>query len=91
MRRMLMMWRLVNKDLGLLWFAIRHPARPVWLLPVVGLLAFYALEPLNFAIPLLGVVDDFVLVPLLLHGLLKMLPPTIRMGFGSGDRQGMAH
>jgi uncharacterized membrane protein YkvA (DUF1232 family) len=49
-------------------------------------LAVYALEPLNFAIPALGVVDDFVLVPLALHVLLKFLPLGIRIE--SGTRRG---
>lgn len=30
---------------------------------------FFALEPFNFAIPILGVVDDLVLLPLLLRAL----------------------
>ena len=77
-RLVLVMWRMSKADLALLWFAIKHPARPVWLLPSTILLALYALSPLNFAIPLLGIVDDMVLVPLALHGLLKLLPPHIR-------------
>jgi uncharacterized membrane protein YkvA (DUF1232 family) len=83
MRRLLMMlWRLGRQDLRLLWFAIRHPSRPGWLLPATGLLLLYALEPINFAIPLLGAVDDFVVVPLVLHTLLRLLPAEIQVGFG---------
>ena len=82
MRRLLMLWRLGRRDLGLLWFALRHPARPVWLIPAAVLLGLYAIEPLNFAIPLLGLVDDLVLVPLVLHTLLKWLPPEIRAARG---------
>jgi uncharacterized membrane protein YkvA (DUF1232 family) len=33
------------------------------------LLLVFALEPLNFALPLLGVIDDFVLLPLLIRAL----------------------
>jgi hypothetical protein len=51
------------------------------LLPLVAILTVYALDPLNFAIPLLGVVDDLVAIPLLLHVLLKFLPIEIRHGF----------
>ena len=78
MRRLLMLWRLGRRDIGLLWFALRHPARPAWLIPAAGLLGLYAIEPLNFAIPLLGLVDDLVLVPLVLHYLLTLLPAQIR-------------
>ena len=39
-------------------------------------LGFFALEPFNFAIPVLGVVDDLFLLPLLLHGLAKIAALT---------------
>jgi len=78
MRKLLLiLWRMSKEDLHLLWIALRHPERPIWLLPATGLLALYALDPFNFAVPLLGVVDDFVLVPLVLHYLLKLLPPQV--------------
>ena len=57
MKRLLLLWRVGRQDLRLLWFALRHPNRPLWLLPAAGLLALFALEPANFAIPLLGAVD----------------------------------
>jgi uncharacterized membrane protein YkvA (DUF1232 family) len=83
MLRLLRLWRIAGQDLRLLWFALRHPARPLWLLPLVILLAVYAIEPLNIALPLLGMVDDFVLLPLALHLLLKFLPLEIRAGFAA--------
>jgi uncharacterized membrane protein YkvA (DUF1232 family) len=82
MIRLLRLWRLGRQDLRLLWFALRHRRRPVWLWPAAALLGLYALDPVNFAIPLVGVVDDFVVLPLLLHLLLKLLPADIRTGFG---------
>jgi uncharacterized membrane protein YkvA (DUF1232 family) len=45
------------------WLAVRHPNRPTWLLPATLALGFFALEPFNFAIPVLGVVDDLFLLP----------------------------
>jgi uncharacterized membrane protein YkvA (DUF1232 family) len=86
MIRLFRLWRLGARDLRLLWFALRHPHRPVWLWPAALVLALYALEPLNFAVPLLGVVDDFVLLPLVLHLLIKFLPLHIRLE--SGMRRG---
>jgi uncharacterized membrane protein YkvA (DUF1232 family) len=47
--------------------ALRHPNRPAWLLPAALALGFFALEPLNFVIPVLGAVDELILLPLLLH------------------------
>lgn len=77
-RLALLFWRVSRRDLRVLWFALRHPARPGWLLPVAIALGLYALLPFNFAIPVLGVVDDLVLVPLALHWLVKLLPPVLR-------------
>ena len=81
MIRLFRLWRLAGRDLHLLWFALRHPSRPLWLLPAAAVLTFYALEPLNFAMPFLGFVDDLVLLPLVLHWLVKFLPADIRDAF----------
>lgn len=46
------------------------------------LLGLYALDPVNFAIPFAGVVDDLVFIPLVLHFVvLKLLPAEIRAGY----------
>lgn len=86
MFRLFRLWRLVAKDLRLLWFALRHPRRPFWLLPFAILLGLYVLDPVNFAVPVAGIVDDFVLVPLVLHWILKLLPADIRAGYALGSR-----
>lgn len=72
MRRLFRLWRMSRSDLRLLWAALRHPDRPDWLLPATLALGFFALEPFNFAIPMLGVIDDLFLLPLLLHALAKI-------------------
>jgi uncharacterized membrane protein YkvA (DUF1232 family) len=87
MIRLFRLWRIGGTDLRLLWFALRHPNRPVWLLPLATILVVYAIEPLNFAVPLLGIVNDFVLLPLVLHLLLKFLPTEIRHGFAQRARR----
>jgi len=82
LKRIFALWRVVaGQDLRLLWFAIRHEQRPGWLLPGLAGLALFAVEPLNFAVPLLGAVDEFVLLPLVLHGMVKMLPAHVLDGF----------
>jgi uncharacterized membrane protein YkvA (DUF1232 family) len=81
MLRILRLWRLSGMDLRLLWFALRHAQRPIWLWPAVLVLGWVAIEPLNFAFPLLGVVDDLILLPLVLHTLVKFLPSDIRADF----------
>ena len=67
MRRLFTLWRFSGRDVRVLWAALRNPNRPNWLLPASLALLIFALEPFNFAIPVLGVVDDFVLLPLLLR------------------------
>jgi uncharacterized membrane protein YkvA (DUF1232 family) len=81
MIRLFRLWRLARRDLPLLWFALRHRSRPIWLLPAAALLVLYVIDPLNFALPLVGIVDDLILLPLVLHGLLRLLPADIRLGF----------
>jgi uncharacterized membrane protein YkvA (DUF1232 family) len=76
-----LLWRMSKTDLRLLWFALKHGDRPRWLLPATAGLALYAVSPFNLALPLLGVVDDMVIVPLALHFLLKLLPPHVLQGF----------
>jgi len=86
MIRLLRLWRLVASDLRLLWFALRHRHRPIWLWPVAVVLGLYALDPVNFALPVAGVIDDLVLIPLLLHLVVRLLPAQIRLGFALRSR-----
>ena len=76
-RLFLLLWRVSRNDLRRLWFVLRHPARPGWLIPIAVLLGLYALSPLNFVVPVVGVLDDFVIVPLALHWLIKLLPQQL--------------
>ena len=76
---MLIQWCAIRADLRMLWFALSHLERPVWLRPVSALLVIYALAPFNFVIPTLGIVGDLVLVPLLLHFLVFLLPHHVRV------------
>jgi len=81
MWRLLRLWRVARADLGLLWYALRHRRRPLWLWPAALVLVFYALDPFNFVVPLLGIVDDLILLPLILHLMLRLLPSDIRAGY----------
>ena len=69
MRRLFRLWQLGGRDLRLLLAMLRRSDRPRWLAPALLLLLIFALEPLNFALPALGIVDDFLLLPLLLRAL----------------------
>ncbi|MGZ2744474.1 hypothetical protein [Burkholderia diffusa] len=54
MKRLLLLWTTAQRDLRVLWLALGHPDRPGWLVPALGLVALYAIEPFNFAIPILA-------------------------------------
>ena len=69
MSRLFRLWSLAGRDLRLLFAALRSPYRPPWLLPALLILAVFAFDPLNLALPVLGVIDDFVLLPLLIRAL----------------------
>ncbi len=80
-RRLSLLWTVIRGDARLLWRALRHPLRPGWLRPAALLLVAYVLWPVDLIpefIPLLGVVDDLVLVPLAVRFLLDRLPVELR-------------
>jgi uncharacterized membrane protein YkvA (DUF1232 family) len=79
-KRLLLLWTLVRGDAGKLWRALRHPASPSWLKVGVGLLALYVVSPIDLIpdmLPLLGIADDLVLVPMAIRWMLKRLPPHL--------------
>ena len=80
-KRPVLLWRLVRGDARRLWFALRHPAAPAWLKVGTALLVLYVVSPVDLipdVIPVLGVVDDLVLIPLAIRFLLNRLPPGLR-------------
>ena len=79
-KRLTLLWTVLRGDARQLWFALRHPGSPGWLKLGTALIALYVLSPIDLlpdVIPVLGVVDDLVLVPLAIRWLLKRLPPEI--------------
>ena len=46
-RKIAALYLRVRRDAHILWHALRHPARPVWLLPAVGLIGLYLLSPID--------------------------------------------
>lgn len=76
-KRVSLLWTVVRGDARLLWRALRHPLAPGWLKPAVALVVLYVLSPVDLVpdvVPVLGVVDDVVLVPLAIRFLLGQLP-----------------
>jgi uncharacterized membrane protein YkvA (DUF1232 family) len=80
-KRLAVIWAALRGDLKLLWRALRHPASPGWLkLGVAGLL-LYLLFPIDLIpdfIPVLGAVDDVLVLTFGVKWLLKKLPASLR-------------
>jgi uncharacterized membrane protein YkvA (DUF1232 family) len=70
----------VKRDAVTLWFAARHPATP-WPAKALGLFVVaYALSPIDLIpdfIPLLGYLDDLLLLPGLIWLALRLLPAPV--------------
>lgn len=80
-KRVSMLWSLVKGDARLLWFALQHPQAPGWLKVGSAGVVLYLLSPIDLipdVIPIIGLMDDVVLVSLVIHWMLKHLPADIR-------------
>ncbi|NML44457.1 hypothetical protein HHL11_11895 [Ramlibacter sp. G-1-2-2] len=73
-KRVALLFNLMRGDARTLWFALRHPEAPAWLKVGVALLVLYVLWP---GIPVIGLIDDMIVVPLAIRFLLKRLPAEI--------------
>jgi uncharacterized membrane protein YkvA (DUF1232 family) len=79
-KRLTLLWVLVKGDVRRVWRAWRHPACPNWFKFGTLGVAVYLFSPVDLLpdfIPLLGIVDDLVLVPAALHWLLSRLPASV--------------
>ena len=80
-KRLSVLWLAVRGDAKRLWYALGHPEAPVWLKAGAAAIVLYLLSPINLVpdmIPILGVVDDLVIVPMALRWLLSRLPTHVR-------------
>ena len=63
-----------------LWYALRHPRTPLAAKIVAGIVVAYAVSPIDLIpdfIPVLGLLDDLVLLPLGIALCLKLLPADV--------------
>ena len=84
LKRLSMLWSVLRGDARLLWFALRHPLAPRWLKPSLALVALYALSPVDLLpdmVPVLGLADDVLLVPLALGFIARRLPAALQAEF----------
>ena len=70
----------IKRDAVTLWFAGKHPATP-WYAKALGVFVVaYALSPIDLIpdfIPVLGYVDDVLLLPALIWLAIRLLPPEV--------------
>ncbi|WP_076999679.1 YkvA family protein [Variovorax sp. KK3] len=70
----------IKRDGVTLWFAAKHPATP-WYAKVLGLFVVgYALSPIDLIpdfIPVLGYLDDLILLPALIWLAVRMVPAPV--------------
>lgn len=72
--------RLLKRQVMVLWFACRHPRTP-WLPKLIALcVVAYALSPIDLIpdfIPVLGYLDDLLLLPLGIWLALRLMPTAL--------------
>ena len=70
--------RALKRDVMTIYFAARDPATPRWLRWFAIAIAAYALSPIDLIpdfIPVIGYLDDLLIVPFGIYIVIKCLPP----------------
>lgn len=72
--------RRIKSDSVMLWFAYRNPATPLLVKALCVVVVAYALSPIDLIpdfIPVLGYVDDALLLPALIWLAIRLLPKDV--------------
>lgn len=72
--------RCIKRDAMTLWFARSHPGTPWYAKALGAFVLAYALSPIDLIpdfIPILGYLDDVVLLPVLIWLTIRLLPPDV--------------
>ena len=72
--------KLLKRDVIALWIAARDPRTPWYAKLAAGAVAAYALSPIDLIpdfIPILGYLDDLLIVPLGVLLVVKLIPPAL--------------
>ncbi|AOB32188.1 hypothetical protein AKI39_17920 [Bordetella sp. H567] len=89
--RMTRLWALrTRQDAMALWFALRHPATPWYVKALAILVVAYILSPIDLIpdfIPVLGLLDDIILVPILIAATMRALPAPVRVDSRERERE----
>ena len=74
----------IKLDVLALWIAARDPRTPWFAKAVAATVAAYALSPIDLIpdfIPVIGYLDDLIIVPLGILFALKLIPPNLMLEF----------
>jgi uncharacterized membrane protein YkvA (DUF1232 family) len=72
--------RLIKRDVHALYLAARDPRVPWYAKALAALVAGYALSPIDLIpdfIPIVGYLDDVILVPLGIVVVIRLIPPEV--------------
>ncbi len=70
----------LKRDIITLWFALKHPLTPWHARAFAAVLTAYAMSPIDLIpdfIPILGYLDDLIIVPVGVWLLLRMVPTQV--------------
>lgn len=84
MQRLRQWARNLKRDVVAVWLAARDPRVPWQVKALAALVAAYALSPIDLIpdfIPVLGLLDDLLLVPAGIWLVTRLLPPTLMAEF----------
>lgn len=76
--------RALKRDVAAVWVAARDPRVPWHVKTLAGAVAAYALSPIDLIpdfIPVLGYLDDLVIVPLGILAVVKLIPAELMAQF----------
>ena len=76
--------RIIRRDVVALWIAARDPRVPWYAKAMAGVVAAYALSPIDLIpdfIPVLGYLDDLIIVPAGILLTVRMIPAPLMVEF----------
>jgi uncharacterized membrane protein YkvA (DUF1232 family) len=79
--RLLNLFKAIKANALVIFFAMRHPRTPVYIKRLMLAAGLYLISPIDIIpdyLPVVGMVDDAVILPTVLYVLTNMLPPSVK-------------
>ena len=84
----------IKRDVVALWIVARDPRTPVLAKITAGAVAAYALSPIDLIpdfVPVLGYLDDLLIVPLAIMLAVRLVPPALMVEFREAAKAREGH